>query len=289
MNKETKKGKKNKYKKCRITSDSFHQQLLSELRTDAAVRRIIRDIVKSERESSDVDLCKYVPVEEYKKLQDEVERLKESNKALNDDLKKSETKINDLLKEKNDLIKEKEEELSQENEKLSKITKDCKKYKDTIDELNQKIASLKNFIDKYQVMDECFENYLKVSESRRNELEGIIYAPTVESLFACAGRKDFVKRFAEYIVKCIMREKTVSDDIMYLNNVFDTLFDVANQCEGTERYVRDKVNIGDKYSTDRFSTVGLQQGIVSDVLFYGYHSIENSEREFCKSVVEVSE
>ncbi|MCX4375242.1 MAG: hypothetical protein OSJ61_03635 [Lachnospiraceae bacterium] len=197
------------------------------------------------------------------------------------------TTYNDL-NDKYDKLKKTNSELEKQMETLKNAQKDKLDVAKT--EVQNVITEKESLIKKYEGCDviiECYNNYRLLSEQVKKELEGIIYAPSAAVLFACVGTQGFIRRLSDYITKRIMKTKSVNEDTQLLLAMFDTMFDVNNHIEGREVLVRDVVSINEPFSTDKHSTISLQQGMISDVLFLGYSSVEEPKKCICKSIVEV--
>lgn len=254
-------------------SEKFKSQLVYLIKNDERVRCEILNLLPKKSDSVSFDKSEYIHINEYNQLKQELEEyknLKAENDTLKNTIESLKTKLADETRGKTDA----------EN-KLQKLDVNFNKIKKQLDNAT-------GFKKRYSIIDECYQDYLNLSDNKKSELKGIIYADSVQSFFACAGKSNFVRRFSEYITKCIMKIKGTDEDIEILKRIFDTLFNVYNESEGSIKYERDDVRTGDVYNTEKYSTIGLQQGTVTDILFLGYHSTENN-REFCKSIVEVSE
>lgn len=269
--------KKNPKKKI---SEKIKSQLVYLIKNDEQVRREILNLLPEKSDSVSFDKSEYIHINEYNQLKQEIEEYK-NLKAENDILKNTISSLNT--------------ELANVTKSKTNAEKNVKNYENEKSKLDSEIQKLKKQLDnatgfkkRYSIIDECYQDYLNLSDNKKSELKGIIYADSVQSFFACAGKSNFVRRFSEYITKCIMKIKGTDEDIEILKKIFDTLFNVYNESEGSIKYERDDVRTGDVYNTEKYSTIGLQQGTVTDILFLGYHSTENN-REFCKSIVEVSE
>lgn len=294
------KMKKNSIKKKHSASfngsssqKNIFQAIKLAIKEDDDIRRLIREIANEGKDNRTAENSNFISLEDHnaklKQLKDEYDKELSKMKSGKTDLEE----IKALNKKLNDeyvpiaIMKDKENGL---NKTIGKISVEKDGLTEELSESKKKVEDLQKEVNKYKPYDiivECFDNYRLLSESIKKELEGIVYAPSAEVMLACVGRQGFIRRFSDYITKRIIKQKSVDSDTELLIKMFDTMFDISNKCEEQDVYIRDDVNIGDCFSTDKHSTINLQQGEISDVLFVGYHSAEDSDKTICKSIVEV--
>lgn len=272
---------------------NIFQAIKLAIKEDDDIRRLIREIANEGKDNRTAENSNFISLEDHnaklKQLKDEYDKELSKMKSGKTDLEE----IKALNKKLNDeyvpiaIMKDKENGL---NKTIGKISVEKDGLTEELSESKKKVEDLQKEVNKYKPYDiivECFDNYRLLSESIKKELEGIVYAPSAEVMLACVGRQGFIRRFSDYITKRIIKQKSVDSDTELLIKMFDTMFDISNKCEEQDVYIRDDVNIGDCFSTDKHSTINLQQGEISDVLFVGYHSAEDSDKTICKSIVEV--
>lgn len=276
---------------------NIFQAIKLAIKEDDDIRRLIREIANEGKDNRTAENSNFISLEDHnaklKQLQDEYDKvLSELTKLKLDktNLGNEITVLNKKLKDEYVPIAMMEDKEKKLNKTIGEISGEKEELTNKLSESKNKVKDLQKEVNKYKPYDiivECFDNYRLLSESIKKELEGIVYAPSAEVMLACVGRQGFIRRFSDYITKRIIKQKSVDSDTELLIKMFDTMFDISNKCEEQDVYIRDDVNIGDCFSTDKHSTINLQQGEISDVLFVGYHSAEDSDKTICKSIVEV--
>ncbi len=236
------------------------------------------------------------------KLKNEIAKLRKENEEL-PRLRKENEEIPKLRKENEELPKLKKEneeipKLKKENEEISKLRKEneeipkLRKENEEIPKLRHDIENVEKELKisqkKYNSVADCYDSFLKLPEQLRSELRGVLYDSSLPCFYACAGKMDFVNRFADNIQHFIIGGR-YKEYVEQLTKIFDFLFDAFNESEGSPKYIRAEVSMGDEFNTNKHITTKLQQGIITKIYFKGYYNADIPDTTIKKSIVEVSE